>query len=346
MNPVNKYIIGVDGGNSKTDYYLFDLQGNYIDHLRTGTCSHERFPDAYASTFRIMLQHLEELLTPHDLEPNQLAAAAFGLAGADIPSQKEQLGDVIKRLGFSNYAVDNDSFLGIKAGSEKGYGICSINGSGMSTGGISRSGERLQVGGVGSELSGDEAGGFYLARKVLRTVYDSFYRMGEDSAMTKPVMDLLRVSDKSKFIEAMVEGTVKRNLPNTELMQILFTAADQGDAPAISVIDQTAEQLARSSAGCLNNLNFLGETEVDIVLAGSVWIKAESPLLFEKYKQYMARWVPCNCRYIFLQVPPAAGAVLWALELFHGQPVHLELRHRIISSIEQVQAEQRAPIES
>jgi len=339
MNQTNKYVIGVDGGNSKTDYYLFDLQGNYIDHLRTSTCSHERFPDAYASTYRIMQQHLEELLAPHGLKANQLAAAAFGLAGADIPSQKEQLGHVIERLGFSTYAVDNDSFLGIKAGSEKGYGICSINGSGMSTGGISRSGERLQVGGIGSELSGDEAGGFYLARKVLRTVYDSFYRMGIDTAMTKPVMELLKVSDKSKFIEVMVEGTMKRNLPNTELMQILFSAADQGDISAINVIDQTAEQLARSSAGCLNNLDFSQEMEVDIVLAGSVWIKAESPLLFEKYKQYMSGWAPCDCHYIFLQVPPAAGAILWALELYHGQPVHSALRHKVISSIEQVQEE-------
>lgn len=347
MSTSNNYIIGVDGGNSKTDYYLFDLQGNYIDHLRTGTCSHERFADAYASTFRIMQQHLDELLLPHGLGIEQLQAAAFGLAGADIPPQKEQLNGVIERLGFRNYAVDNDSFLGIKAGSEKGYGICSINGSGMSTGGITKAGDRLQVGGVGSELSGDEAGGFYLARRVLRTVYDSFYRMGPDTSMIAPVMELMQVSEKSRFIETVVEGATKRNLPNTELMRILFAAADQGDAAAIRVIDQTAEQLARSTAGCLSNLDFSGETEIDIVLAGSVWIKAESPLLFERYKHYMSGWAsPYHCRYIFLQVPPAAGAVLWAMELSYGQPVNSELRHKVIRSIEQVQAEQNAAAKS
>ncbi|WMT40634.1 hypothetical protein RE628_26405 [Paenibacillus sp. D2_2] len=139
---------------------------------------------------------------------------------------------------------------------------------------------------------------------MLRTIYDSFYRMGTDTAMTKPVMDLLNVSHRSKFIEVMVEGTVKRNIPNKELMQILFSTADQGDTSAINIIDQTAEQLARSSAGCMNNLDFSQEAVADIVLAGSVWIKAESPLLFEKYQQYMSRWAPCDCRYIFLQVPP------------------------------------------
>ena len=25
-----EYILGVDGGNTKTDYYLFDIEGNFI----------------------------------------------------------------------------------------------------------------------------------------------------------------------------------------------------------------------------------------------------------------------------------------------------------------------------
>ena len=28
---MKKYIFGVDGGNTKTDYFSFDLEGNFID---------------------------------------------------------------------------------------------------------------------------------------------------------------------------------------------------------------------------------------------------------------------------------------------------------------------------
>jgi len=326
------HIIGVDGGNSKTDYFLFDLQGNLVDHINTGTCSHEQFSDAYASSFRIMNENIQHLLTRNQLTMSDIAAGAFGLAGADIPSQKENLCRVIEEIGFMHYAMDNDSFLGVKAGSEKGYGICSINGSGTSTGGISPSGKRLQVGGVGSELSGDEAGGFYLARKTLRAVYDAYYRMGPTTAMTGPVMQLLQIPSQELFIEYALTGMLQRTLPNTELMQILFSCADQGDMAALDIIEHSAKQLACSTVGCMHHLDF--DHEVDIVLAGSVWVKAESPLLLQKYKRYVEQLTSHHCNYILLQVPPATGAVLWALELAHGQPVDQAARQKVIHSVE------------
>lgn len=325
------YVIGVDGGNSKTDYFLYDIHGNFIDHINTGTCSHERFPDGYISAYGIMNENIQQLLTRNHLTMNDIAAGAFGLAGADVPSQKVNLCQIIERIGLSNYAVDNDSFLGVKAGSEKGFGICSINGSGTSTGGISPSGNRLQIGGVGSELSGDEAGGFFLGRKVIRAVYDSFYRMGRETHMTEPVMELLQLSSKELFIENAVDRVVKRNLPNTQLMQIMFAAADQGDMVAYDIIDNTAKQLAYSTVGCLHNLDF--EHEVDIVLAGSVWVRAESPLLFNLYKKEIEQLTHHHCNYIILKVPPATGAVLWALELAWNHPVKLDIRRKVIDSI-------------
>lgn len=325
------YIIGVDGGNSKTDYLLFDIQGNFVDHINAGTCSHEQFSDSYVSAHRVMNQNVQQLLERNQLSMDQVVAGAFGLAGADIPSQKEQLAEVIRRIGFTHFAVDNDSFLGVKAGSDKGYGICSINGSGTSTGGISPTGNRLQVGGVGSELSGDEGGGFFLARKVLRAVYDAFYRMGPQTVMIQPVMELLQIQSKEYYIEYVLEGVLKRTLPNTQIMQILFAAADNGDTVALQILDNTANQLARSSVGCMHNLDF-GD-EVDIILAGSVWVKAESPLLFEMYAKYVAQLTHHHCNYIILQAPPASGAVLWALELAYGHPVDSTIRNKVIDSI-------------
>ncbi|MBM7566847.1 N-acetylglucosamine kinase [Paenibacillus sacheonensis] len=334
---MERYIIGVDGGNSKTDYFLFDLQGRFVDHLNAGTCSHEQYSDGYASSYRVMSEKIRLLLERNGLTMAHIAAGAFGLAGADIPSQKEQLCAVVERLGFTNYAVDNDSFLGIKAGSERGYGICSINGSGTVAGGISPSGQRLQIGGIGSELAGDEAGGFYLGRKVMRAVYDALYRLGPQTSMAEPVMALLGVPAKEAFMEFAVEGTVNRTLPNTELIRILWRAAEAGDPAALGIVDHSARQLAQSAAGCLHHLDFDGEAEVDVVLAGSVWVKADRPLLFERFKHYMAELAGRPCRYIMLQEPPATGAVLWALELAHCRPVDADMRRSVIESVRQQQ---------
>ncbi|WP_027094577.1 N-acetylglucosamine kinase [Cohnella thermotolerans] len=328
------YVIGVDGGNSKTDYFLFDAEGGLVDHSRAGTCSHERFPDGYESSYRIMNVHIRQLLARNRLSMESVAAGAFGLAGADIPSQKRQLRQVVERIGFTRYAVDNDSFLGIKAGIEAGFGVCSVNGSGAVTGGISPSGARLQVGGVGSELSGDEAGGFYLARRTLRAVYDAFYRMGPPTQLTEPVLKLLGVPAKEHFLDCALEGLLDRTLPTTEMIRLLFAAADAGDAAAMGIVDHSARQLALSTAGCIHNLDF--GPEVDIVLAGSVWVKAESPLLADRYRDYVAQLTDRRCRFLTLHVPPAAGAVLWALELVHGQAADAALRRKVVEAIERL----------
>ncbi len=42
-----KYVLGVDGGNSKTDYCLYTIEGDYVDLHKAGTCIHERFKNSF-----------------------------------------------------------------------------------------------------------------------------------------------------------------------------------------------------------------------------------------------------------------------------------------------------------
>ena len=324
------YVLGVDGGNSKTDYYMFDLAGNKIGHLRTGTCSHERFADGYLGAERAMRQQLGELLEECGVEATEIDFGAFGLAGADLPYQKEELGLIISRLGLQRHVVDNDSFLGIKAGSEQGWGICSINGSGTCTGAIAADGARLQIGGVGSELAGDEAGGYYLARRVLRAVYDACYRLGEPTVMQGPVLDMLGIPDDTLLLERMALGVSSRSLPYTELVTLLFTSAEQDDPVALRIVQESARQMAYSSAGCLQRLAW-GPGPVDIVMAGSVWVQASSPIQRDLFKTYVRELAPdFTCRFLLLQEPPAAGAVLWAMEEALGGTVFGEMRSKVL----------------
>ncbi|SFB53916.1 BadF-type ATPase [Cohnella sp. OV330] len=332
--PGTGYVIGVDGGNSKTDYFLFDREGGFVNHVNAGTCSHERFADGYAGAYREMDARIRELLEPCGVALSQVDAAAFGLAGCDLPTQQEALSRIAERIGLRRHAVDNDSFLGIKAGTLRGYGICSVNGSGAVTGGISPSGMRLQVGGIGSELAGDEGGGYYLGRKVVRAVYDGFYRLGPPTAMAEPVMALLGAPSRERFMAYAAEAAYKRTLPNTELMRVLFAAADAGDEAAVALLAHSARQMALSTAGCIANLDFGADDEIEIVLSGSVWIKAESPLMMQRYMQDVGELTGRRCRFLPLAVPPATGAVLWALELAHGEPVGADMRSKVLHGVQ------------
>jgi hypothetical protein len=133
---MKKYIIGVDGGNTKTDYLLFDLEGNFVDGLRSGTCSHEGLKDSFDGSYRVMKEQLEILFTRNNITVKDIAGAGFGLAGADVPYQKKKLNEIISKIGFENFGMENDGFLGVKAASPNGCGVCSINGTGTVTVGM------------------------------------------------------------------------------------------------------------------------------------------------------------------------------------------------------------------
>ena len=173
-----KYILGVDGGNTKTDYYLFDTEGNFVDMYRDGTCSHEGLRDGFDGTYRVMKEVFDKFLPKHNLTPADIEASCFGLAGDDHPYQHRKLCEKIELLGFKNYKLVNDSALGIKVGTKKGYGVCSINGTGTSVSGIGKDGKTIQVGGIG-DITGDEAGGRFLSRKVVRKAFDEVMRFGK-----------------------------------------------------------------------------------------------------------------------------------------------------------------------
>ena len=81
---MKKYIIGVDGGNTKTDYLLFDTEANFIDGFRSGTCSHEA-PSigSFDGAYKVMNENIKLLLSRNNLTIDDVVSGAFGLAGVD-----------------------------------------------------------------------------------------------------------------------------------------------------------------------------------------------------------------------------------------------------------------------
>ena len=120
---MKKLILGVDGGNSKTDFFLFDTDGNFLDFHRGPTCSHEQFKDSYQGAFNALKKNLDVFFFRNALKASEISAAVFGLAGVDTPVQKSNMEKVVADLGFANFKVVNDSFLPIKAATSKGYGV-------------------------------------------------------------------------------------------------------------------------------------------------------------------------------------------------------------------------------
>jgi N-acetylglucosamine kinase-like BadF-type ATPase len=324
---MKKYIIGVDGGNTKTDYLLFDLEGNFVDGMRCGTCSHENprigsFEGAYIE----MNNKITELLSRNNLTMNDVCSGAFGLAGVDAPFQKKALEEAVEKIGFSNYAVVNDGFLGIKAASVTGTGVCSINGTGTVNVGIDESGNWMQVGGIGY-VAGDEAGGSFLARQAVRLAFDECFRFGVKTSVTLDVFAMYGISDKSELSNSIVG----KRVDSTYLIKALFNRANEGDAEAIRVLRLAGENMARSTAGVISEINL--KEPIQVIQAGSVWAKATNDEMNNCFKETVARLTGKKCDFIILKEPPVMGAILWALELANKELPKEEVKKHVLEQI-------------
>ncbi len=72
------------------------------------------------------------------------------------------------------------------------------------------------------------------------------------------------------------------------------------------------------------------EEEIDIVIAGSVNLKGENPAMIKTFKQEVCYGVKTEVRFIPLEVPPVAGAVLWAIEELNKKGKNLSIRKRVL----------------
>lgn len=332
------YILGVDGGNTKTDYYLFDTLGNIVGMHRAGSCSHERMPHGFEDSYRLMKEELDKFLPKYNVKPQDIKASCFGLAGIDIPIQEMMMKNIIARLGFKNFVVVNDSALGVKAGTTKGYGACSINGTGTSASGIDMEGNFLQVGGIG-DITGDEAGGRFVSRKVIRKAYDELMRFGPKTSLTQFVLDYLGVEDKFLLMEAISLKYTKRGFDYNPLTVACFEHANEGDQVARSILIDMGDSLARNVSSVIANMKY--DEHPEIVMAGSVYVKAECPLLIETFKERCNLYTKKECKFNLLEVPPATGAIIWAKELYDNKFPSYEERQAIIKQVSEILASQK-----
>src|SRR5690348_6162785 len=127
--PDLRFYLGVDAGGTKTHALITDLNGRIHGAGRAGTGNWESVGlEGAAHSLR---QALDGALSSAGLRKDDLCAAGFGLAGMDWPSDEPRLLPVLQRLELPGPRVlVNDAYVALRAGSDAGYGIAVISGTG------------------------------------------------------------------------------------------------------------------------------------------------------------------------------------------------------------------------
>jgi len=316
---MKKFVLGADGGATKSHIAIFDEKGDCVGSSIYGALNHETMKGSYAE----LEKRLEELL-PHIVKNagatiDDIAFAVFGLAGVDTDAQEALISGMTRKIGFKNQVMCNDAFLGVPAGCPDCVGICAINGTGFKLAAIDHSGVAVQTCGLGS-MTVDRGGGRWYGFRAVGAVYNELYKLGKPTVMKDMMYEMLGISRREDYLEVFTEKFYGGNIDSIALNSVAFNAAAMGDEAAIEILEDSAIEYAGAIARLIMDLDFPVEKTVHVTLAGSVFVKQKVKLLQDYIEKRVADALNehnhkgYTVEYTRLDAPPVAGAVMWAAQ--------------------------------
>ena len=300
-----KYFLGIDVGSSKTHALIVDEAGRSIGFGNAGGGNHQGA--GYDGLVSVLRQSFEEARAMAGISAGRVAAAGFGVAGYDFPSDRDGHLDAIRSLGLNcPVEVVNDGFNGLLAGATRGIGVNVTSGSSNNCRGRNKEGRIGRIVGNGSTF-GEYGGGIEIARRALQMVSYSWTRRNPPTRLTKVLLDATGATDELDLMEG-VSNDYYHLYPF--LAVDVINTARAGDAAACEILEWAGEELGWLAVAVARQIEMQDEP-VEVIQSGSVF--QAGALLTEP----MRRVVLEHCRkavLMRLDGPPVVGAVILGTE--------------------------------
>jgi N-acetylglucosamine kinase-like BadF-type ATPase len=327
VSDVRAAVLAIDGGNSKTDVALVGSDGSLLASVRGGPSNHQGIGVDRAT--RELTDLVREAATLAGLSGAGPVAAHTSacLAGADLPVEEAELGQLVQSLDWSaTSTVVNDTFAVLRAGladERDHWGIGLVCGAGINCVGVAPDGRTTRFLSLG-ELSGDWGGGGELGPQALWWAIRAEDGRGPDTALRAAVAAHFRLARVEDVVVGMHLGKIEYAELH-RLVPVLFEAAEQGDQVATDVLLRQAAEIATMVTVAARRLDLLTTLAVPVVLGGSL-MTARSPVLTRAITDQLAVSLAGPDLRI-VDVPPVVGAALLGLD-YVGSPAGAAARLR------------------
>ncbi|CAG9609126.1 N-acetylglucosamine kinase [Pseudoneobacillus rhizosphaerae] len=307
------YIMGVDGGGSKTYCVICDERGERIGFGLAGCGNYQMvgINDAYHN----IQSSIQSALSDASLKIDDISFVQFGLAGADRPKDFAILNNALEKLGFNRWDLVCDTMEGLRTGSPTNIGVVLICGSGTNSAGRNSDGATAQTGGFGY-LYGDWAGGYSMAQETFRTAVRSHEMRESPSLLTQEVPKFFGFNSMGELLQDFLDRDVT-SVP-ADLTQLLHQVADKHDPLAISILEKTGKELGLAAISVIKKLGKF-ETTIPIVLTGSVLQKGKNKSLLDSILTTVKMEIS-DVELIIPNMEPVYGSVMLAMDHL-GLPV-------------------------
>jgi N-acetylglucosamine kinase len=313
------YVLGIDGGGSKTVCVLMQDTGEVLGRGEAGSSNYQTIG------IKATLQSIESAIYAaanealNSINYINIKAICLGLAGvgraADIEIvkalvqdlQKSKLLPITWALQASNIVICNDALIALVGGIGDDVGIVVAAGTGSIVFGRNHQGKTKRVGGWGYIL-GDEGSAYKIAVAGMQAAFKAYDGREMSTSLVEAFKQHLNLASIEDLIEVIYRrgGGVKEI---AALAPIVDFAAASGDEVANNIIESAVQDLVKATSTVIDAI-FISSA-FEIVTTGSVW--QGSSKIHERFAACIVAKFP-SVKMIFPRNEPAYGAALLALK--------------------------------
>ena len=307
-----RYVLGIDGGATKTLAALLDLERKTL-HLGQGGPSNE---DAVGTRAAVaaLLEAADQAVEQAGIDAGELDAAVIALAGTDMEAVTRH----VKAARSEGWVIVNDvvAAWATATGGQPGVGV--ISGTGSNVFGVGADGRAWRAGGWGHQL-GDEGSGYWFGVESIKAALRDREGSGPQTALSDAAMQCFGVDS----VEALAACVYSKPLSKGEIAAFAIETAKlagSGDAVACEIYERGAELLGAQVAAVIRATGLgnddassggsAGEGDFPVGLIGSAYKAGEvfvSPLTGAVHE------LAPQARVSVVEMAPVGGSLLLAM---------------------------------
>jgi N-acetylglucosamine kinase-like BadF-type ATPase len=303
-----RFVLGLDGGGTKTECVLMDEAGLVRAEGRSGPSNPMRV--GFGGALAAVCEAGRTALHNANLSMSDVSAVCAGLAGTAQPeSQRKMKGLLSEEFPSQLVYVCTDLDLTLEATGE-GRAIVLIAGTGSAAVGRDLSGQVIRVGGHGP-LLGDEGSAYDIGRRAAVAALRAADRGMPDSPLAARILQELRAKDWED-LQLRVYRVPDEVFPR--IFPVVTAAADEGDRQAQLLLQDAASELAELVADLQERLHLNHEKFLLVKNGGMVGRSA----YFDNLLDERLRVAAPKAEFGALVVTAAQAAARMALRMLLG----------------------------
>jgi N-acetylglucosamine kinase-like BadF-type ATPase len=236
----DNYVVGVDGGATKTTALFGTAEGRVLGRGTAGSANYHNVGPTIASySIRNATARAQKKARLSDITPT---VAVVALAAVDSSKDRRVASQFVHRTKIAEKTfVIHDTVAALCAATRGASGIIVNSGTGSVAAGINKSGKYVRVGGWGY-LVDDEGSGYDIGRNALTTVFRTWDGRISRTNLTKVLKKRFRTNSLGDILNAIY--TKNWGVQEIASLAPLVSAAAETDRVCRDILKQAGLSLA------------------------------------------------------------------------------------------------------